>query len=94
MQDVDVEHRVAVFIRGAEIENRHVDLILKKYSRQKTRGHLRYEAEAMRGLILGEAALPAGSTVGGAVTTAVVWNLAILAVFFPLSVRLYRRAAG
>ena len=49
---------------------------------------------ALRGLILGEAALPAGSTVGGAVTTAVVWNLAILLVFFPLSVRLYRRAAG
>jgi ABC transporter DrrB family efflux protein len=49
---------------------------------------------AMRGLILGEAALPVGSTVGGAVTTAVVWNLAILVVFFPLSVRLYRRAAG
>lgn len=49
---------------------------------------------AMRGLILGEAALPSGSTVGGAITTAVIWNIAILLVFFPLSVRLYRRAAG
>ncbi len=49
---------------------------------------------AMRGLILGEAALPAGATVGGAITTAIVWNIAILLVFFPLSVRLYRRAAG
>lgn len=49
---------------------------------------------AMRGLILGEGALPAGSTVSGAITAAVVWNIAILMVFFPLSVRLYRRAAG
>jgi ABC transporter DrrB family efflux protein len=49
---------------------------------------------AMRGLILGEAALPTGSTVGGAITTAVIWNIGILLVFFPLSVRLYRRAAG
>lgn len=49
---------------------------------------------AMRGLILGEGALPAGSTVGGAIAAAVVWNIAILVVFFPLSVRLYRRAAG
>ena len=49
---------------------------------------------AMRGLILGEAALPAGATVGGAITAAVIWNIAILLVFFPLSVRLYRRAAG
>jgi len=49
---------------------------------------------AMRALILGEASLPVGSTVGGAITAAVVWNLAILVVFFPLSVRLYRRAAG
>ena len=49
---------------------------------------------AMRALILGEASLPAGSTVGGSITAAVVWNIAILLVFFPLSVRLYRRAAG
>lgn len=49
---------------------------------------------AMRALMLGEAALPAGSTVAGSITAAVVWNLAILVVFFPLSVRLYRRAAG
>jgi hypothetical protein len=49
---------------------------------------------AMRGLILGEAALPSGSTLGGSITAAVVWIGAILLVFFPLSVRLYRRAAG
>ena len=49
---------------------------------------------AMRGLILGEASLPAGSTVAGTVTAAVAWIVGILVVFFPLSVRLYRRAAG
>ncbi len=49
---------------------------------------------AMRGLILGEAALPAGTTVGGTVTAAIAWIVGILVVFFPLSVRLYRRAAG
>lgn len=49
---------------------------------------------AMRGLILGEAALPAGTTVAGTVTAAIVWIVGILVVFFPLSVRLYRRAAG
>ena len=49
---------------------------------------------AMRGLILGEASLPAGSTVAGTVTAAVAWIAGILVVFFPLSVRLYRRAAG
>lgn len=49
---------------------------------------------AMRGLLLGQAALPTGTTVGGTVTAAVAWIVAILVIFFPLSVRLYRRAAG
>lgn len=49
---------------------------------------------AMRGLILGEGALPAGSTVAGSVTAAILWTLIILIIFVPLSIRLYRRAAG
>lgn len=49
---------------------------------------------AMRGLMLGEGALPAGTTVGGTVMAALAWIAAILLIFFPLSVRLYRRAAG
>ena len=51
-------------------------------------------ANAIRGLFLGEAALPAGTTVSGTVFAALGWILGILVVFFPLSVRLYRRAAG
>ncbi|MDH3248581.1 MAG: ABC transporter permease [Acidimicrobiia bacterium] len=51
-------------------------------------------ANAIRGLFLGEAALPAGTTVSGTVLAALGWTLGILLVFFPLSVRLYRRAAG
>lgn len=51
-------------------------------------------ANAIRGLFLGEAALPAGTTVSGTVLAALGWILGILVVFFPLSVRLYRRAAG
>ncbi len=51
-------------------------------------------ANAIRGLFLGEAALPAGTTVSGTVLAALGWTFGILAVFFPLSVRLYRRAAG
>jgi ABC transporter DrrB family efflux protein len=51
-------------------------------------------ANAIRGLFLGEAALPTGTTVSGTVFAALGWILGILVVFFPLSVRLYRRAAG
>ncbi len=51
-------------------------------------------ANAMRGLMLGEAALPAGTTVGGTVAASLAWIAVILLIFFPLSVRLYRRAAG
>jgi ABC transporter DrrB family efflux protein len=47
---------------------------------------------ALRGLILGEGALPPGQTIGGEVALALVWTGAILAIFVPLAVRLYRRA--
>ena len=46
---------------------------------------------ALRGLILGEGALPAGQTIGGQVVLALLWSAAILAVFAPLAVRIYRR---
>lgn len=49
---------------------------------------------AMRGLLLGQGALPPGDTVGGTVALALVWLAGILVVFVPLSIRLYRRAVG
>jgi ABC transporter DrrB family efflux protein len=49
---------------------------------------------AVRGLVLGEGALPPNTTVGGAVLLALMWAAAILAVFAPLAVRLYRKAVG
>ncbi|NNC76232.1 MAG: ABC transporter permease [Acidimicrobiia bacterium] len=49
---------------------------------------------ALRGLILGEGALPAGQTTEGQVLLALVWSFAILAVFAPLAVRIYRRTVG
>jgi hypothetical protein len=49
---------------------------------------------AVRGLVLGEGALPPDTTVGGAVLLALMWAAAILAVFAPLAVRLYRKAVG
>lgn len=48
---------------------------------------------ASRGLILGSGALPEGSTLAGTITLSLVYILGILAVFVPLSVRLYRRAS-
>jgi len=47
---------------------------------------------ALRGLILGPGALPPGTTVAGQVALALAWSAAILAVFAPLAVRLYRRS--
>jgi ABC transporter DrrB family efflux protein len=47
---------------------------------------------ALRGLILGQGALPPGRTVAGQVALALVWAIAIAAVFAPLAVRRYRRA--
>jgi ABC-type multidrug transport system permease subunit len=49
---------------------------------------------ALRGLILGEGALPPGQTVLGTVALALVWSAGILVVFAPLAVRLYRRVAN
>jgi ABC transporter DrrB family efflux protein len=47
---------------------------------------------ALRGLVLGPGALPPGTTVAGQVALALAWSAAILAVFAPLAVRLYRRS--
>jgi ABC-type multidrug transport system permease subunit len=46
---------------------------------------------ALRGLILGQGALPPGHTVVGQVALALAWSAAITAVFAPLAVRRYRR---
>jgi ABC transporter DrrB family efflux protein len=46
---------------------------------------------ALRGLVLGQGALPPGRTVAGQVALALVWAAAITAVFAPLAVRTYRR---
>jgi ABC transporter DrrB family efflux protein len=47
---------------------------------------------ALRGLALGQGALPPGRTVAGQVGLALVWAAAIAAVFAPLAVRAYRRS--
>jgi ABC transporter DrrB family efflux protein len=49
-------------------------------------------ANAVRGLMLGEGALPAGQTVGGQVAQAALWAVAITAACVPLAVTAYRRA--
>jgi ABC transporter DrrB family efflux protein len=49
---------------------------------------------ALRGLILGQGALPPGQTVTGQVALALAWSAAITAVFAPLAVRLYRRTVS
>jgi ABC transporter DrrB family efflux protein len=46
---------------------------------------------ALRGLVLGQGALPPGRTVAGQVALALLWAAAITAVFVPLAVRAYRR---
>lgn len=51
-------------------------------------------AGALRGLTLGQAALPAGHAVAGQVVLALGWTAGILAVFAPLAVRTYRRAVS
>jgi ABC transporter DrrB family efflux protein len=48
-------------------------------------------ANAVRGLILGPGALPAGHSVTGEVALALLWAAAITAVCLPLAVRAYRR---
>jgi ABC transporter DrrB family efflux protein len=49
---------------------------------------------ALRGLILGQGALPPGRTVAGQVVLALLWAAAITAVFAPLAVRAYRRTVS
>ncbi len=49
---------------------------------------------ALRGLILGQGALPPGHTVAGDVLMALAWSAGIMLVFVPLAIRVYRRAVG
>ncbi|MFI5490653.1 ABC transporter permease [Micromonospora echinaurantiaca] len=49
-------------------------------------------ANTLRGLTLGEAALPAGRTLIGETLLALAWTIGILAVFAPLATRRYRRS--
>jgi ABC transporter DrrB family efflux protein len=49
---------------------------------------------ALRGLMLGAGALPGGQTVAEEVVLALVWSAAIIAVFAPLAVRIYRRSVS
>jgi len=51
----------------------------------------RVVTNALRGLILGQGALPTDQTVGGQVLLALLWSVAITAVFVPVAVRIYRR---
>jgi ABC-type multidrug transport system permease subunit len=50
-------------------------------------------ANALRGLTLGEGALPAGHTVTGEAMLALAWTAGMLAIFVPLAVRTYRRSS-
>ena len=49
---------------------------------------------ALRGLVLGQGALPPGRTVAGQVVLALMWAIAVTAVFAPLAVRTYRRTVS
>jgi ABC transporter DrrB family efflux protein len=49
---------------------------------------------ALRGLILGPGALPPGRTVASQVALALLWVVAITAVFAPLAIRAYRRTVS
>jgi ABC transporter DrrB family efflux protein len=49
---------------------------------------------ALRGLVLGQGALPPGRTVAGQVALALLWVVAITAVVVPLAVRAYRRTVS
>jgi ABC transporter DrrB family efflux protein len=51
-------------------------------------------ANALRGLMLGQHALPPGQTVTGVTVLAIGWTAAILAVFAPLAVLVYRRSVS
>ncbi|MDX1689822.1 MAG: ABC transporter permease [Acidimicrobiia bacterium] len=49
---------------------------------------------AIRGLVLGQGALESGQTTAGFVVQALLWSGAIIAVFAPLAVRIYRRTVS
>jgi ABC transporter DrrB family efflux protein len=49
---------------------------------------------ALRGLVLGQGALPPGRTVVGQVVLALAWAAAIIAVSAPLAIRAYRRTVS
>jgi ABC transporter DrrB family efflux protein len=49
---------------------------------------------ALRGLVLGQGALPPGRTVAGQVVLALAWAAAIIAVSAPLAIRAYRRTVS
>jgi ABC transporter DrrB family efflux protein len=51
-------------------------------------------SNTLRGLTLGQGALPAGHTVTGEVLTALAWIAGIVAVFIPVAVRTYRRTTS
>jgi ABC transporter DrrB family efflux protein len=51
-------------------------------------------ANALRGLMLGQDALQPGHTVTGQTMLAIGWTAAILVVFAPLAVRVYRRSVS
>ncbi|MBF9129089.1 ABC transporter permease [Plantactinospora sp. S1510] len=51
-------------------------------------------ANALRGLTLGQGALPTGHTVTGETLLALAWTAGLLAVFAPLAIRRYRRNAN
>jgi ABC transporter DrrB family efflux protein len=50
-------------------------------------------ANALRGLTLGQGALPTGHTVTGETLRALTWTVGILAAFAPLAIRAYRRTS-
>lgn len=50
-------------------------------------------ANALRGLVLGEGALPAGTTIAGQVGLSLAWSALIVALFAPLAVRAYKRTS-
>jgi len=51
-------------------------------------------SNTLRGLTLGQQALPTGHTITGELLTATAWTAGILAIFAPLAVRTYRRSVS
>jgi ABC-type multidrug transport system permease subunit len=51
-------------------------------------------ANALRGLTLGQGALPTGHTVTGETLLALAWTAGLLAVFAPLAIHRYRHSTN